>query len=197
MTWESFYLVCFLVGFLLSAVSFLVGSLDLHLPGHFDTGHLDVHVDTGDAGGHNAVHVHHVSPLNFGTIAAFLAWFGGAGFLLERYSKIWAYFALGLALLSGLAGGAVMFWFLAKVLMTREENLNPADFEMIGVLGRVSSPIRPSGVGEIIFSQAGVRRSAPACSEDGSAIEKDSEVLVTRYEKGIAYVQRWEDAQKL
>ena len=31
MTWENFYLVCFLVGFLLSLLSFLGGSR-LHLP---------------------------------------------------------------------------------------------------------------------------------------------------------------------
>ena len=43
------------------------------------------------------------------------------------------------------------------------------------------------------FSQAGVRRSAPARSEDGTAIPNGSDVVVTRHDKGIAYVQRWED----
>ena len=33
MTWTDFYLVCFLVGFLLSAVSFLFGSAHLHFGG--------------------------------------------------------------------------------------------------------------------------------------------------------------------
>ena len=37
MTWADFYLVCFLVGFILSLLSFLAGSLHVHLP------HLDVH----------------------------------------------------------------------------------------------------------------------------------------------------------
>ena len=36
-------------------------------------------------------------------------------------------------------------------------------------------------------------RSAPARSEDGIAIPKEEEVFVVRYEKGVAYVRRWED----
>ena len=38
-----------------------------------------------------------------------------------------------------------------------------------------------------------MRRVSGARSEDGIAIEKGTEVVVTRYEKGIAYVRRWED----
>ncbi len=55
------------------------------------------------------------SPINFGTVAAFLAWFGGTGYFLSRYSSIWALLALGLAFVSGLGGAAAVFWFLFKV----------------------------------------------------------------------------------
>jgi hypothetical protein len=64
---------------------------------------------------------------------------------------------------------------------------------MVGVLGRTSLPIRESGTGEIIYSQAGTRRTCGARSENGAAIEKGAEIVVTRYEKGIAYVQLWEE----
>jgi len=37
------------------------------------------------------------------------------------------------------------------------------------------------------------RRSAGARSEDDSAIEKGVEVVISRYEKGIAYVRRWDE----
>lgn len=186
MTWTDFYLICFAVGFLLSLVSVAAGSV--HLP------HIHVHADLhahaphtgGDIGGE-------VSPINFGTIAAFLAWFGGTGYLLQRFSNIWFLLALGIAFVSGLGGAALVFLFLARVLMRQEEALDPADYDMIGVLGKISSAVRPGGTGEIIFSQAGARRSAPARSEDGMAIHKGAEVVVTRYEKGIAYVRRWED----
>jgi hypothetical protein len=64
---------------------------------------------------------------------------------------------------------------------------------MVGLLGRVASPIRDGGTGELIYSRAGTRRAAPARSDDGGEIARDTEVIVTRYEKGIAYVRRWDE----
>jgi len=187
MTWMDFYLICFLLGFALSVLSVVTGSSHLHLP------HLHVHFHTP--------HVHAPSPhggegapwLNFGTITAFLAWFGGTGYLLERYYSVWFLTALGVAILSGLGGAAIVFWFLMKFLVSKEENLDPADYDMVGVLGKLSLPIRQGGTGEIIFAQEGVRRVSGARAEDGAAIAKGTEVVVTRYENGIAYVRRWED----
>jgi hypothetical protein len=54
-------------------------------------------------------------------------------------------------------------------------------------------PIRENGTGEIIYSQAGTRRTCGARSEAGSAVEKGAEIIVTRYDKGIAYVRLWEE----
>ncbi|HSS98662.1 MAG TPA: hypothetical protein VLK33_16625, partial [Terriglobales bacterium] len=70
---------------------------------------------------------------------------------------------------------------------------DPADFDMIGVLGRISIPIRDGGTGELIYSQAGTRRVCGVRADDGSAIAKGTEVVVTRYEKGIAYVRLWSE----
>ncbi len=187
MNWPAFYLICFLLGFGLSVISILAGTLHVHVP------HLHVHVDFahGDAGAGDTSNG--PSPFNLTTIAAFLAWFGGTGYLLTRYYGMWYVLALGVAGLSGVGGAAVVFWFLAKVLMSREENLDPADYDMIGVLGKVSLPIREGGTGELMFSQGGTRHVSGARSEDGKAIPKGAEVVVTRYDKGIAYVKPWED----
>ena len=215
MTWENVYLFCFLVGFLWSLLSFLIGNLHFHMPfGHGDMGHgidlshhggmldqgHDLHVDHGHAGtdGHDAGTSDHargvtISPVNLGTIAAFLAWFGGAGYLLTAYSSVWFLFSLGLSVVSGLAGAAIVYWFLAKVLVGKESDLNPADYHMTGVLGHVSSSIREGGTGEIVYSQGGTRRTCGARSEDGRPIPQGIEVLVTRYQKGIAYVRRWDE----
>jgi hypothetical protein len=134
-----------------------------------------------------------VSPFNFVTLTAFLAWFGGIGYLLQRYESFWFVTGLVLATLGGLTGGGIVYLFLAKVLTSPDECMDPADYNMIGVLGRTSLPIREGGTGEIIYSQVDTRRVCGARSEDGSAIEKGAEVVVTRYEKGIAYVRRWEE----
>lgn len=217
MTWENFYLFCFLVGFLWSLLSFIIGHLNIDLPfhhdGHFGDGgvHDGIGADHGDFSGGDVSHgdvshggdahqggPHHlhpvsISPLNMGTIAAFLAWFGGAGWLLSRYSPIWFLWALLLSAATGIAGASIVFWFLAKVLIGHDRSLNPADYSMTGVLGRVSSAIREQGTGEIIYSQEGTRRTCGARSEDGRPIPQGTEILVTRYDKGIAYVRPWDE----
>ena len=90
-------------------------------------------------------------------------------------------------------GAAIIYLFLTRVLTSPDEELDPADFEMVGVLGRLYMPVREGGTGELIYSQAGTRRVCGARSEQGSAILKGTEVVVTRYEKGIAYVRPWSE----
>jgi len=134
-----------------------------------------------------------VSPLNPPTIAAFLAWFGGTGFLLSRYSALRIGFELLLSVAVGLVGGGIVFAFLTRVLISEEETMDPADYEMVGVLGKLTVPIREGGTGELMYSQMGTRRVCGARSEDGRAIEKGTEVVVTRYDKGLAYVKLWSE----
>lgn len=191
MTWADFYLICFLVGFLMSLISVLTGSAHLHLP-HL---HLNVHIPHIHI---PHVHVPHVGGnqvpvLNLGTLAAFLTWFGGTGYVLVSFSSLWTFFAFGIALASGLVGAAIIFLFLAKVLMRAEQEFDPEDSDMVGVLGRLSVSIRPGGTGEIVFTQGGTRHCTAARSEDGAAVPKSTEVVVTRFDKGVAYVRRWED----
>jgi membrane protein implicated in regulation of membrane protease activity len=190
MTWEIFYLVCFLVGVTLSVLSFLGGSL--HLP------HFHLHVPHGGAhfggAGHAAGAGGSEMPfLNFGTITAFLAWFGGTGYLLTRYSSLVVAGVLVLAFVAGLVGAMIVFWFVAKLLLKHDRELDPADYEKVGVLARIASPIRAGGTGEIIFSQEGTRQTCGARSENGEALARGTEVIITRYEHGIAYVRRWEE----
>lgn len=202
MNWELFYLVCFVVGFSFTLLSFLSGTLHFHfhVPGH-------VHVPTslGHGAGHGAGHGGDHGPghgsgahfpfFNPMTLAAFLTWFGGAGYLLVHLRHIWIVAAMAMAGLAGLAGASLVFLFVAKVLMANERDLNPLDYEMVGVLGRVSVPIRIAGTGEIIFAQEGVRKTCGARSEDGRPFAKGEEVLVIRYERGIAYVRSWEELE--
>jgi membrane-bound ClpP family serine protease len=128
------------------------------------------------------------------SIMIFLCWFGAAGYLLTRYGSFVAGVVLALAAVCGVAGGAIIFAFLTRVLLPHEHELTADETEVIGAVGRVSSSIRPAGTGEIVYQQLGALRSAPARSEDGVPIPKQEEVFVVRYEKGIAYVRRWQDA---
>jgi hypothetical protein len=206
MAWADFYLICFAVGFCFSFFSFVLGSPrgHFHFPhahgpaggGHLHAGHAAAAGHDGGSGaGAKGTRVGggHVSPLNPPTVAAFLAWFGGTGYLLTRYSTLQVGLGLLTSVASGLVGGGIIFVFLTKVLMSDEENMDPADYEMVGVLGKVSSSIREGGTGEMVYSQMGTRRVCGARSDDGSAIAQGTEVVVTRYEKGIAYVRLWSE----
>jgi hypothetical protein len=194
---ENWYLICFGVGLVLSGLAFVGGF------GHLQFGHLHLgHFHLGHAhAGHLHTHAPHgghdssLSPLNGFTLLAFLCWFGGVGYLLRRFSSLWGMGVFALAVLSGLAGAGIIFWFLARVLLPRERVLLAEDTEMTGVLARVSSPIREGGTGEIAYSQGGARRAAAARSDAGAPIERDVEVVVLRYERGIAYVRPWSELE--
>jgi membrane protein implicated in regulation of membrane protease activity len=213
MTLSTFYLICFVVGFTLSALSFFFGVLHVHLPLRWHIpifSHHSAPASVHGAGGHAAGGTHgaagggaskvtgaKLSWLNPSAGLAFLAWFGGTGYLLTQYYGVWYVLALGLAIVSGFAGAAIVSWFLVKVLLPHEIELHDADFELAGTLAKVTSSIREGGTGEITYSQGGVRRCAGARSSDGTtALEKGSEVVVARYDNGIAYVTRWEEWAK-
>lgn len=203
MTWEQFYLVCFGVGLVLSVVFLLTGALHIHLPGKLAVHHpglhsaapkVKVHAASSPNSHETAAHgMTHVSPFNLFSIMAFLAWFGGTGFLLTHYYSFFAWTAFALASLSGAIAAMIVFYFLAKVMLGHERVMNDEEGEMVGVVARVTSTIREDGVGEIVFSQSGKRRSAGARSESGAAMARGTEVVVTRYERGVAYVREWRE----
>src|SRR6266404_9847908 len=193
MTWEMFYLTCFLVGVTLSLLSFVGGRL--HLPHvHFHLSHGNMAAAPHIGGGHAGVSRGPEMPVfNFATITTFLAWFGGTGYILTRHSSLLVTVIVLIAIAAGLVGSAIIFWFIVKFLLTHDHALDPADYDRVGVLGRITSAIREGGTGEIIFSQAGTRHTCGARSEDDEPLARGTEVIVTRYERGIAYVRRWEE----
>jgi hypothetical protein len=172
-----FYLVCFVLGFVLSVLAGFTGLGRLHV-GHFHAGHAHAHVKAGG----------HLPAVNGITLPAFLCWFGGAGYLLYRYSGLVAPLVLLLAALAGLVGAGILYMALFRFLIPHERVLSPEDTRMDGLVARVSDEIRAGGIGEILFSQTGARRGSAARSESGAAIPRGTEVVVLRYVRGIAYV---------
>lgn len=180
--WATLYLVCFYLGLVMSVLAFASGAGHLHL-GHLRFGHA--HVRGG------------MSPVNLFTVLVFLCWFGGVGYLLGLTHGMAAVTVVVLAALSGMLAAAGVFTFLVKVLMPRERVLLPEDTEMRGVIARVSSGLRAGGTGEILFSLNGTRRCAAARAEDGAALERGQQVLVLRYERGVAWVRPWTELEEL
>ena len=195
MSWSDFYLFCFAVGSLWTLAAVFLGSFHLGHGGHLHS-HAQ-HAHTAAAGKmakgttNTATSNWLGSMLNPSCAAIFLAWFGGVGYLLTRHSGLTFWTDLAVAGAVGVSGAALLTTFL-RFLQVHEKPLDPAEYEMVGVLGRVTSTIRPDGVGELVYVRDGARKPAAARSEDGSHIARGEEVIVTRYERGLAYVRTWE-----
>jgi hypothetical protein len=88
-------------------------------------------------------------------------------------------------------GGA---WLMVTTmrLLARAEAGRVVVCDPRGTLARVISPIAKDRMGEIVFTREdGVRQALPArLDEPGEQIERNAEVVVTRVERGTAYVQR-------
>jgi membrane protein implicated in regulation of membrane protease activity len=197
MSWSDIYLLCFIVGFSLSLLSFLAGAIHIHLPFKM---HLPFHGGSGHgslATGGRSGGGTPVSWFNASTAMAFLAWFGGIGYILATRSQLEALLALLIAVATGLIAASVVFRFMVKLMNAESSQLQDEDYRYEGLVGTVSIPIRAHGTGEIVFLQGGARRSAGARSHDGSALEKGAEVVTERYEDGIAYVRRWDEFAQL
>lgn len=183
MNWESFYLVCFFVGLILALVTFLSGAhAHFHIPIHLHFAH-GFHVTTDHGGG--------IGPINGMTILIFVTCFGAAGVLLTHYDNPAAVIVLGVSVVVALVLTSVFYLGLMRTLAAQEHPLRSEDFEMTGVLGHLSIPIRSGGTGELVYEQEGTRRSCGARSDTGGEISKGTEVVVMRYERGIAWVRPW------
>ena len=177
---STFFALCFLVGLGLSVVAFAGGLRHGH----------------GHAAHHHGPRLKlktrsRASLLNMAAITAFLDWFGGGGLLMQRLTPWNSTLIVAIAVAVGLAGGS----FINRVinaLVRREWSAEP--LAMIGMIAKTTVPIREAGgTGEIVFTHQGTRQVAGARSDSGRAIAKGSEVVVTRYEKGIAYVATWDE----
>ncbi|MBV8517315.1 MAG: hypothetical protein JO197_07920 [Acidobacteria bacterium] len=180
----TLFVVCFIAGLGLSVVSFVSGLEHVNV---FDRvfAHRALHLHPHAHGGRRA------SMVNAAAITAFLTWFGGGGLLIERLTP-WSprLIATG-AIVIGAVGASVINSVIGR--LARDEAV-AAPLSMLGVVARTTIPIRAvDGTGEIVFRHAGTRRVCGARSDDGRAIAKGTEVIVTRYEKGIAYVTTWDE----
>lgn len=217
---ETIFLFCFVFGALFTVVSAVLGfagSIFTHLPGghvhtghelplshagHGHLGHAAHHANGGadHAAAHGADHAEqpeghffsHLPLLNVSSLLAFLTAFGATGFILTHFSNWSAIWATPIAVVLGAAADVVIALLLSRI-MAGERVMRPVDYELEGTLGRVTVSIPAGGVGEIVFSKGGTRRSEGARSLGSKPIPYDSEVVIIDYERGIALVQPYAD----
>ncbi len=199
----DYYLAVFVIGLSLTVIAFLTGMAghSLGRGGHFGHGGHGGHFGHGTHGGHGAHAGRGCGPhaagkgvplINFGTVTAFMTWFGGIGYLLTTYSHAIIIATVGIAVAGGVTGAGIIFLFMAKVLAPDTIPLDPADYHLPGTLGRVTVTIPPEGTGEVVYTQGGTRKTLAARAADGQGTPRGAEVVVLRYDQGIAYVRPWE-----
>lgn len=172
-TLDAILLGAFLFGLVFSVISLVAGDIGVHF-------HLSGHGGHGDIGG---------VPVNASTVLAFIAWFGGVGYLAREGLGWPAAASIVVGVAGGLAGAAVIAAFLVKIIRPHDRALDPEDYRLPGVIARVTSTIRPGGTGEVIYEQAGVRQVSAARAGNGAAIVCGEEVVVLSSRDGIAIVE--------
>jgi hypothetical protein len=183
-----FYLAVFIIGFALTVMTFVFG-----IAGHSFGHGSDFGGHGGDVGhGADAHGGVGVPVVNFGTVTAFMTWFGGIGFLLSAYSQIVGVATVMVSIVGGLVGGGLIFLFMAKVLARDQIPMDPSDYYLPGTLGRITVTVPANGTGEMVYTQAGTRKTAAVRGAAGESIGKGTEVVVLRFERGIAYARPWE-----
>jgi membrane protein implicated in regulation of membrane protease activity len=176
----DFFIVCFWVGLILTIVVTIFGDFFSHW---FDFAGTD---STAHGGGSP-------SPFNLTTILGFTAAFGGTGYILTTMGIVGGALTLIIAAVAGLVVASGLFVFLSKVLMRQDDVMQELDYQLVGMLGTVSIPVPPEGVGELKYEQNGTIRSIGIKSQDGQPIERGVKTIIMSVEKGIATVCKFEE----
>ena len=130
--------------------------------------------------------------VNRQSVAALLTLFGGAGYLLLRFSALSPALVVVAAAAAGVAG------FVASGLLLKGWALPSARREVVddrylmqGHPATVTRSIPANGEGEIAYEADGRRWTVAARSWDGAPIDAAADVAIERVEGGVAYVEQW------
>jgi hypothetical protein len=179
-TLDAIFLGAFLFGLLFAVISLALGAFEI---GADHGGHAGDH-------GHDSGHDY----LNFSVILAFIAWFGGVGYLASSGAGWTAAASIVVAILGGLVGAYIILQIFKRFIRPAGRmEMDPRDYEMMGKLARVTSTIRPGGIGEIVYEQSGARMVRAARSSSGNPIPRGTEVIVLSAERGVGLVAPWSE----
>lgn len=195
--------VCFIVGLGYALLSFVLGHLlgFLHLDGDFggdlsdisdfgdigaDAGAVDIGGDLSISGADAPGSDLGVSPFKPTIIAAFLGVFGGVGMIAMPYLAFYA--VVMVAGVLGLAIAFVMYRFV-YIPLYRAQNTSAVEKQsLVGKTAKVSEYIPQGKYGKITYYANGNTYTAPAKSESGGEIKRNSEVEIVAIIKNTYFV---------
>jgi len=171
--------------------------------GHTNAGHTQA-VHSGQSGqkaGQPApstteAHVNFLSYLGYInplSLAIFLVGFGFFGYVFHNSTQLALPFALALSGLCGLLIAAILLMMFNRLFGGYEGAAMQDISDRTGLVGKVNITIPENGIGEILYvSPGGVRKSVPARTVDGRRLDRDQEVVVVNYQRGVAEVDTWD-----
>ena len=179
------YAICLVAGLIFTLFSAAVG--------HLFGGHGDVHVGMGGnaEGGVGHDGVPGISILSPTVLASFVTAFGAFGLI---FSKIGAtsnpWINAPLSFFGGLAVALLVLWLFNTIFKKTEGSSESRVAMLIGQTAAIVTPIPENGVGEISYTQAGSRYTAPARAEKGGAITSGKTVKIKRIVGTQFYVEQ-------
>ena len=216
------FIACFLIGLLYFIVTALLGNLGhgfahgtahhvgighhgggIHMTGTHTThavshgpAHPSGHATSSHGATHNSSQGQHqslMSIVNPTSIMLFLLGFGFFGYLFHTTAHFVAALTLVLAGVGGIVIAVLLLIMLSRLFGDSEGATVQDVSDRTGLLGKVSITIPENSLGEILYvSPGGMRKSIPARSIDGRRLERDQEVVVVNYQRGIAEVDTWD-----
>ena len=126
-------------------------------------------------------------PLKPSVLASFIIVFGGSGLLFMRIMP-----PLTAIPLAGLFGAAIAFLFyrLIAVPLSKAQNTTAVEIQsLIGHMAKVTEKIPQGKYGKITYIVNDSTYTAPAKSEDGKEIERNTSVEIIYIEKNTYYVR--------
>jgi membrane protein implicated in regulation of membrane protease activity len=184
MTAFNIYLFCLVIG--------LVFTLFSVVAGHFIGGHGD-HV--GGSGGHAEAGADNsdmpgISIFSPTVIAAFVTAFGGFGIMFSEVEATRKpIISAPLSIVAALLVASALYKLLSALFSHTQGSSESHVAALVGTDANVVSPIPENGVGEIAYVVGGTRYTAPARTENGTAVSSGRLVKITRVVGTQFYVE--------
>jgi membrane protein implicated in regulation of membrane protease activity len=182
----TIYIACLALGLLFTIITAFTSHL-------FGGGHDGMDVGTGGhaEAGFDSSGVPGVSFFSPTVLACFVTAFGACGLILSRIpatESVWV--SAPISAVAGLAmafGAFLIFNYLFKQTQGSSESRVAS---LVGQTASIVTPIPVEGVGEIAYVQGGSRYTAPARTEDGTAIGAGKPVRIKRIVGTQFYVEQ-------
>ena len=168
------YTACLALGLMFTIIS--------AFSGHLFGGHDGMDLGTGGhaEAGYDHSGVPGISFFSPTVLACFVTAFGACGLILSQIEGMRVWISAPISAVAGALMASVAFlafnWMFSKTQSSSESKVS----SLVGQAASTVSPIPQDGVGEIAYVQGGARYTAPARTEDGSAVSAGKPVRITR-----------------